>query len=68
LVGKEDVGVIAQDISGIWDFAIKDQSMVPSASGEATPYMKVNYSKFIPLLINAVQELSSEIERLKKKN
>lgn len=54
--GQEDVGVIAQEV----------QQMFPEAVDDSGEYLKVDYIKLIPLLINAVKELSWEVEGLRK--
>jgi hypothetical protein len=66
LVNKPDVGVVAQDIATVWDYAIASPSKNRPLSG-SEPYMKVNYTKFVPLLINALQELSSQVLQLSSK-
>ena len=54
--GKHDVGVIAQEV----------EKIVPSAVKEENDYLKVEYHKIIPLLIESVKELSKENENLKQ--
>ena len=58
-VRKKDVGVIAQEV----------QEILPEAVAEReNGYLAVNYEKLVPLLIEAIKELSSEIEVLKSKS
>jgi hypothetical protein len=56
--GPREAGVIAQEI----------QQVLPEAVVEKDDgYLTVKYDRIIPLLIEAIKELSSEIEVLKKK-
>jgi hypothetical protein len=56
--GPREAGVIAQEI----------QQVLPEAVVEKDDgYLTVKYDRIIPLLIEAIKELSSEIESLKKK-
>lgn len=57
LVGKREVGLIAQDIEALYDPAV-----VHSNSSE---FLRLTYSKFVPFLIRAVQELAVEVDTLK---
>jgi len=53
---ERDVGVIAQEL----------QEIIPEAVTERNNgYLAVQYDKIIPLLIECVKELKSEIEKLK---
>lgn len=55
-IRKHDIGVIAQEI----------EAVLPEAVGTRSNGIKaVNYEKIIPLLIEAIKELSAEIEKLK---
>ena len=57
---KREVGVSAQEI----------QSVLPEVVGPApvdAEYLTVKYERIIPLLIEAIKELKSEIEILKSK-
>ena len=65
--GKKDVGVVAQEVSGIWNFAVRENSgLQPFISGENNiDYLKVDYHKFVPLLLSAVKELSQEVKKIK---
>ncbi|MDG3582056.1 tail fiber domain-containing protein [Galbibacter pacificus] len=55
---KEDIGVIAQEIEEILPIAVNTDD---SEEGMKS----VNYTKLIPVLINAVKELSEEVKQLK---
>ena len=58
-VRKHDIGVIAQEI----------QSILPEVVGERSDgYLAVKYDKIVPLLIQAINELRSEIEKLKTRH
>ncbi len=53
-----DVGVIAQEIEKVLPEAVVDRE---------TGYKAVNYEKIVPLLIEAIKELSAKIEKLENK-
>ena len=57
LIGKHDVGIIAQDV----------EKVIPSAVRKNKEYLEVEYHKIIPLLIQSVLELSDENSDLKKR-
>lgn len=52
----EEVGLIAQEV----------QEVVPHAveTDEVTSYLSINYSKFVPYLLKAVQELDQKIKEM----
>jgi hypothetical protein len=56
-VRKNDVGVIAQEIQ-----AILPQVVATREDG----YLAVRYEKIVPLLIEAIKELSAKVDRLQK--
>jgi len=53
-----DVGVIAQEIEKVLPHAVVDRE---------TGYKAVNYEKIVPLLIEAIKELSAKIDKLENK-
>tara|TARA_R110002096_G_scaffold15735_1_gene54262 strand:- start:210 stop:1151 length:942 start_codon:yes stop_codon:yes gene_type:complete len=55
-IGK-DIGFVAQQIEPI----------EPLLVGERNEFLTLEYAKFAPLLVGAIQELKEEIERLKKR-
>jgi hypothetical protein len=57
-VRKHDVGVIAQEVE-----AILPEIVATRTNG----YLAVKYEKLVPLLIEAVKELSNEVKELKNK-
>ena len=69
---KDDVGVIAQEVEAVlpqvvtlapFDTEMDDEKEIPiSKSGEN--YKTVQYEKLVPLLIEAVKELSNKVEDL----
>ena len=68
-VDRSDIGVIAQEVGKIIPQAIKpapfDTKDGASISGEN--YITVQIEKIIPLLIEAIKELSDQVDDLKKK-
>lgn len=56
---QKHYGLIAQDVQKLFPELVKE-------GGDG--YLSVNYVELIPLLIQAVQELSAEVEELKKQN
>lgn len=58
-VRKHDIGVIAQEVEEILPEIVATKD---------TGIKAVNYEKLIPLLIEAIKELSSEVEKLKRIN
>ncbi|WP_419991753.1 gp58-like family protein [Streptococcus mitis] len=52
----EEVGLIAQEVQEVVPYAIE--------TDEVTSYLSINYSKFIPYLLKAIQELDQKIKEL----
>jgi hypothetical protein len=69
--GKLDYGFIAQEVEAILPELVKESKSLirESKDGpkeEETIYKTVSYPKVIPILVEAVKELTTEIEDLKK--
>ena len=54
----EEIGLIAQEVQDIIPSAVLDDGN--------DSYLSIQYSKFVPYLIKAVQELHKKIEKLEK--
>jgi hypothetical protein len=70
---SEQIGVIAQEVEAIlpqivksapFDIAKDDNGVEYSKSGQN--YKTVQYDKLVPLLIEAIKELTEKVERLEK--
>ena len=65
-----DVGFLAQDVNELeknYGFSSEEKSnLISSLSNDGKMY-GLKYNKFVPMLVNAVQELSAEVEELKSK-
>ena len=65
-----DVGFLAQDVADIeasYDYKIADKrNLTTSLSGDGKQY-GTQYSKFVPMLVKAIQELSAKVEELEAK-
>ena len=64
-----DVGFLAQDVATLEEqlgFGKSDKKNLISSLSEDGQMYGLKYNKFVPMLVNAVQELSAEIEKLKK--
>jgi hypothetical protein len=70
---KEQVGVSAQAVQRVLpqavslapvDFGDRVDGEIVSKSGE--DYLTVDYSRLVPLLVESIKELSTEVERLKQ--
>ena len=54
----EDVGVIAQEVQKLFPSAVREKE---------NGYLKVDYVRLVPVLIEAIKELSSKVEKLESK-
>ncbi|MAC52987.1 MAG: hypothetical protein CME31_10625 [Gimesia sp.] len=61
---RRQVGVLAQEIETILPEVIEDAAV---NADNNTDYKTVQYGRIIPLLINAIKELKTEIETLKNR-
>ena len=64
-----DVGFLAQDVMALeeeYGFKLEDKTNLTSHQSDDEKMYGLKYSKFVPSLVKAVQELSAEIEELKK--
>jgi hypothetical protein len=63
-----DTGLFAQEVQAVLPNAVKlapfDNNDGVSISGEN--YLTIQYEKLVPLLVEAIKELSAEIKELKK--
>ena len=59
LVGKKDTGLIAQEVQKIYDAAVIRRN--------DEEFLRVNYAKFIPFLLKAIQELTERVAALETK-
>jgi len=63
--GAKDIGFIAQDLDNVQDeFNIADYANL--VLKENPDKLEASYGKLVPVLVKAVQELSSEVARLKE--
>jgi hypothetical protein len=61
---KKDFGVVAQEIEQLLPEIVKEKELLGQKEGEK--FKTVSYEKLIPFLIKAIQELSDEVDKLKK--
>jgi len=54
----DDIGVIAQEVQGVIPSAVKERY---------DGYLKVDYSRIVPLLLESIKELSKKVEILESK-
>jgi hypothetical protein len=64
--GKEEVGLIAQEVQEVLPDAVKENLSGRSAGkGSSTEsYLTVNYDRIVPFLIQAIQELTAKVASL----
>ena len=55
LEGQQGIGVIAQELEKIYNYAV--------IKNENEDFLKVDYSRLVPFLIKAIQELLEIVER-----
>ena len=59
-------GVVAHELQEILPIAVTGEKDALNKDGEIKP-QGVDYSKIVPILVKAIQELKAEIEELKNK-
>jgi hypothetical protein len=62
---REQFGVIAQDVQKVFPEMISEKAIFHN-SGDETIYKTVDYIQLVPVLIEAIKELNTEVENLKK--
>lgn len=62
---RQEYGVIAQDLEKVFPEMISEKAIFINA-GDETVYKTVQYTQLVPVLIEAIKELSLEVENLKK--
>ena len=66
--GTKDIGVIAQEVEEVIPEVVSEKVPCVGEFCENTEkYKTVDYSKLVPVLIEAIKDLSEEVEELKKK-
>ena len=63
-LSAQEVQSVFPDIVSLAPFDMKDDNIDESKSGEN--YLTIDYSKLVPVLVEAIKELKAEIEELKK--
>jgi len=58
--GEKDVGLIAQEVEGVLPEAVKTFS-----DGHSEGYKSVSYDKLVPLLVEAIKDLRSQLQEVK---
>jgi hypothetical protein len=61
---REQYGVIAQDLEEVFPEMVQEKALFIN-TGDETLYKAVDYNQLIPVLIEAIKELNTEIENLK---
>ena len=62
-------GLLAQDVEKLereYGYKVEDKTAVLTDKHDINGNYGLTYSKFIPVLINAVQELSTQVDELKQ--
>jgi hypothetical protein len=65
--GKEEVGLIAQEVQEIISDAVVENKAGTKPNSDEKGYLTINYNRIVPYLIQAVQDLTEEINILKSK-
>src|SRR5690554_2439175 len=63
---RQEYGVIAQELEKVFPGMISEKAFFKS-SGDNTEYKSVNYVQLIPVLIEAIKELKTEVDVLKER-
>ncbi len=64
-----DIGFLAQDVETLeaeYGHKIADKTNLTTSCTDDGKQYGIQYSKFVPMLVKAVQELSAEVESLKE--
>tara|TARA_R110002074_G_scaffold81787_1_gene183082 strand:- start:260 stop:919 length:660 start_codon:yes stop_codon:yes gene_type:complete len=64
--GKESAGLIAQDVEKVLPSAVKEMEL-PLKIDDGNEYKVLQYDQTIGLLVEAIKELTTKIEKLEKK-
>jgi hypothetical protein len=64
--GQKDLGLIAQEVEEVLPEIVREKEM-PLMDDSGEKYKTVDYEKMVGVLIEAVKELSAEVEQLKAK-
>lgn len=62
---REQYGVIAQEVEMVFPEMVKEKALFINA-GDETPYKTVDYIQLVPVLLEAIKELQSEVENLRQ--
>lgn len=62
---RQEYGVIAQEVEAIFPEMVEDKAIF-SNTGDETNYKAVNYNQLVPVLIEAIKELKSEVDELRE--
>jgi len=62
--GKHDIGFIAQEVREVIPEVINE---IPNIEDETDNYLGVDYSKIVPILVEAIKEQQKQIDELKGK-
>src|SRR5690554_3662149 len=63
---RQEYGVIAQELEEVFPGMISEKAFFKQA-GDETEYKSVNYVQLVPVLIEAIKELKTEVDVLKEK-